>query len=66
MFGTYCNEPWRTVHYDGIGKLGPCCTFRGERPDSNTVDEYLNSEWLKNLKRDLLGGIQHPGCFNCW
>lgn len=66
MSDTYCNEPWRTVHYDEVGRLGPCCTYRGQRSTAISVDEYLNSTWLHNFRKDLLNGKRPPGCRNCW
>lgn len=63
---TYCNEPWRTVHYDEIGRLGPCCTYRGQRSTATSVDEYLKSSWLHNFRKDLLNGERPSGCRNCW
>jgi len=66
MSDTYCNEPWRTVHYDYDGKLGPCCTYRGERSNESSVKDYWNSEWLADFRRQLGEGVRHPGCKNCW
>ena len=49
---TYCNEPWKTIHYDQRGVMGPCCTYRGDRDESlESVKDYLKSDWLKELQR---------------
>ena len=66
MSDTYCNEPYRVVHFDYEGNLGPCCTYRGERSGITNIEEYWNSEWLKNLKQELGSGKKYPGCFTCW
>lgn len=66
MSDTYCNEPWRTAHYDEVGKLGPCCTYRGKRPDFTKIDDYWNSEWLQDFRKQLGDGVKVDGCFNCW
>jgi hypothetical protein len=63
---TYCNEPYRTVHYDGKGLLGPCCTYRGKRPNITNVEEYWSSEWLEDFRNLLNNGVRDPGCANCW
>lgn len=63
----YCPEPYRTVHYDNSGTPGPCCTFRGDRnKDLNNITDYLNSDWLANLKTQLENGERPAGCNNCW
>lgn len=67
MSKTYCNEAWRTVHFNEGGKLGPCCTFRGGRPDElETFQDYWNSEWLQKIRYKMQNGIQVDGCFNCY
>ena len=66
MSSTYCNEPWRTVHYDEQGRLGPCCTFRGQRSLDTTVEEYWNGTWLRDFRTSLLNGERPRGCRNCW
>jgi molybdenum cofactor biosynthesis enzyme MoaA len=67
MSSTYCNEPWKTVHYDNIGLLGPCCTYRGNRDTSSkSVQDYLDSGWLKELKRKMLNSERDAGCEACW
>jgi molybdenum cofactor biosynthesis enzyme MoaA len=67
MSNTYCNEPWKTIHYDNIGAIGPCCTYRGNRDTSlKSVQEYLDSDWLKELKHKMLNDERDAGCHNCW
>lgn len=63
---TYCNEPYRTVHYDHTGKLGPCCTYRGKRYTGTSVEEYWNSTWLQEFREQLNQGERPSGCGNCW
>jgi hypothetical protein len=64
---TYCNEPWRTIHYDDTATMGPCCTFRGGRnPDLHSVTEYWNSEWLADIRNKMLTGQRVAGCRNCY
>ena len=67
MSNTYCNEPWKTIHYDNVGAIGPCCTYRGNRDTSlKSVQEYLDSDWLKELKRKMLNSERDEGCHACW
>ena len=66
MSDLFCNQPYRTVHFDEAGLIGPCCTFRGKRDfDLHTIDEYLASDWLRDLKRDLAHGDMPIGCKQC-
>lgn len=67
MSSTYCNEPWKTIHYDNRGVMGPCCTYRGDRDESlESVKDYLKSDWLKELQRKMLNSERDAGCGNCW
>lgn len=61
-----CSEPFRQIHFDSRGNLGPCCQYMGERPNVENFEEYLNSDWLKNLKDSLDKGERISGCDFCW
>lgn len=63
---TFCTEPYKQIHFDSRGNLGPCCQYVGERPDVDNFDAYLQSDWLKKLKEDLGNGKKVPGCNFCW
>lgn len=63
---TNCSEPYRQIHFDSQGNLGPCCQYVGERPDVEGFDEYLKSDWLAQLKQKLKAGERVNGCDFCW
>ena len=63
---TFCTEPYKQIHFDSRGNLGPCCQFIGNRPEVQSIDEYLNSSWLNNLKEQLSSGTKIDGCAFCW
>ena len=64
---TYCNEAWRTVHFDEAGMIAPCCTFRGDRHTAfNSFQQYWNSEWLADVRNKMIVGETVPGCKNCY
>lgn len=63
---TFCTEPYKQIHFDSRGNLGPCCQFIGNRPDVQSIEEYLNSSWLNNLKEQLSNGTKVDGCAFCW
>lgn len=63
---TFCTEPYKQIHFDSRGNFGPCCQYIGPRPNVNGFDEYLNSNWLKDLKTSMLAGEKVKGCEFCW
>ena len=66
MSSLYCNQPYRTVHFNEAGQPGPCCTFRGQRSHNlHTIEDYLASDWLQQVKTDLNTGIWPTGCKQC-
>ena len=66
MSSLRCNQPYRTVHFNEAGQPGPCCTFRGQRADNlHTIEDYLASDWLEQVKTDLDTGIWPAGCKQC-
>jgi len=63
---TYCSEPYKQIHFDSRGNLGPCCQYIGERAEVKSFSQYLESNWLKNLKERLNAGERINGCEFCW
>ena len=63
---TFCTEPYKQIHFDSRGNLGPCCQFIGERPTVEGFEDYLNSSWLTELKEQLASGNRVSGCQFCW
>jgi pyruvate-formate lyase-activating enzyme len=63
---TFCSEPYKQIHFDSRGNLGPCCQYIGERPNIDNLKDYLNSKWLEDLKTRLDNGERVTGCQFCW
>jgi len=63
---TFCSEPYKQIHFDSRGNLGPCCQYIGERPNIDNFGDYLNSNWLEDLKTRLDNGERVSGCQFCW
>ena len=63
---TSCSEPYKQIHFDSKGNLGPCCQYVGDRPDTENFEDYLNSDWLAELKQKLNSGERVSGCDFCW
>tara|TARA_B110000977_G_scaffold109701_1_gene142750 strand:+ start:1517 stop:2662 length:1146 start_codon:yes stop_codon:yes gene_type:complete len=63
---TSCSEPYKQIHFDSKGNLGPCCQYVGDRLDTENFEDYLNSDWLAELKQKLDSGERVSGCDFCW
>lgn len=58
-----CPAPWSSVYYQ-INSPSPCHIIRNGHMNM-TMEEYVNSEWLANIKQQLLSGIRPAECKNC-
>lgn len=49
------------------GKINPCCDFVSSPYNINnhTVSEYMQSDFLQNIRNQMLNGQQVPGCEKC-
>lgn len=63
---TFCVAPWKSIFVNADKKLAPCCKFRGRKYDFNQIDQYFTSPELKQVREDLLNGVQNPHCKICW
>lgn len=63
---TFCTEPYKQIHFDSRGNIGPCCQYIGNRPEISGFDDYLKSKWLGDLKQRLNSGERISGCEFCW
>lgn len=68
----YCSLPWTNIDISPQGEISPCCKFKtslySNRPlniNSSTIDDYLNSHILKEVKRDFKEGKWPKGCERC-
>ena len=52
---TFCVEPWRQIHFDSEGRVGPCCFF--VRNDNVDID---------NVKKLMLNNDPVMGCRSCY
>ena len=58
-----CPAPWSNVYYQ-INSPSPCHLIRNGHMNM-TMEEYVNSEWLANIKQQLLSGIRPAECKSC-
>lgn len=68
----YCSLPWTNIDISPQGEMSPCCKFKSSlypnRPsniNSSSIDEYINSPTLKEVKRDFKEGKWPKGCERC-
>lgn len=60
---TFCSRPWNDVFLANKG-FSPCCMIKENNFDS--LQDYLTSDYLKEIKHSLLTGHKHPACKVCW
>lgn len=59
-----CYHPWVGLDISPQGGLKPCCKYTNNIAAS--LNEYNNSNELKDLRAQFLNGIKPPGCIRCW
>ena len=59
----FCPAPWNAMFYQ-VDKASVCCV--SEDKLKMTPDEFRKSQYLKQLKQDLLDGKKPSNCNNCW
>ncbi len=58
-----CPAPWAQVYYQ-INSPSPCHLIRNGHMNM-TMEEYINSEWLANIKQKMSSGIRPIECVSC-
>lgn len=64
---TFCDRLYTELHIEEDGSVTPCCVMPSNRfPMGDSVEEYLSGQPLKDVKKALFHGEQHPNCEWCW
>ena len=73
---TFCAAPWFRIRIDWDGKFRSCCEidatkskFTGKKEYSlndSTVHEFMTSDYLNYLRKELTQGNQLSECSRCW
>lgn len=65
---TFCPAPWFQIRNFNDGRKSPCCKITQTDPRSvdQSPKEYLSSEEIVSLKKDLHQGIRAKECSRCW
>ena len=67
----FCYSPWTNIDISPVGTMTPCCKFQPAEYDqlfnikSNNFDEYVNSNFLQQVKKDFTNGDWPQGCVRC-
>jgi radical SAM protein with 4Fe4S-binding SPASM domain len=68
----FCYAPWSNIDISPRGNISPCCKFQHEQynyPRHNIItsdlNEYTNSELLKEIKQDFVNDVWPRGCERC-
>jgi hypothetical protein len=68
---TFCYSPWTNIDFSPDGGISPCCKFRTGyykehfNVQDNTVEQYTQSNFLKEIKQQFSNGTWPMGCDRC-
>jgi len=70
MSDNKCILPWIAVDrnpktFKGKITFSPCCFYDGDK-QYDSVEEYWNSDEIKELRQSFINNEKHPGCTQCW
>jgi len=66
-----CMAPWTNIDISPLGNISPCCKFRMSHYDEKfnvaktQIEEYSNSNFLKNVKQEFTNNVWPKGCERC-
>lgn len=73
---TFCGAPWFAIRIRSNGSFAPCCElnsdfskFQGKKEynvDVNTIEEWINSDYVTYIKQELKNGNKIAECNMCW
>lgn len=68
---TICAVPWMHLNFEPNGKVVPCCLtsphnyFAGDL-NVDTIEKVWNSQNMKDLRKDMIAGIEPKICNKCF
>lgn len=73
---TFCGAPYFAIRIKSNGSFSPCCEFnstsskfQGKKEynvDTNTIEEWINSDYVKYIRQELKNGNKISECDMCW
>ena len=67
----FCYSPWTNIDIDPTGKITPCCKFQVKyyprvfNLQTDSVDDYVNSDFLQSIKDEFNKDQWPAGCERC-
>jgi MoaA/NifB/PqqE/SkfB family radical SAM enzyme len=70
-----CAFAWAGIEVSSVGGVRPCCVFEDDIKDNNgvpvnikthSISEIVNSNYLKNLRQQMLNNEKPAACAKCW
>jgi len=66
---TFCIYPWVHQYVGPMGDVKPCCVYTQEMQlgsmKENTLKEIWNNDTTKQMRLDMLNGVEVEGCAKC-
>jgi radical SAM protein with 4Fe4S-binding SPASM domain len=66
---TFCILPWVHQYVGPPGDVKPCCLYEQDMQigdlKQNTLEEIWNNDSTKQMRLDMLNGVELPGCAKC-
>lgn len=66
----FCVLPFNSVSISGTGELRQCCNAGHLGSplyvQNMTVEEMINSEYIQDIRQNLLDDVREPSCSRCW
>ena len=67
---SFCMLPWVSMHLTPDGKPLPCCIGSMDHADAIgrkdlSLNEMVNSEFMNELRKDMLAGVKNDMCASC-
>lgn len=71
---SFCVLPWTHMMVKHTGQIKPCCLWRGSETDGFSqpqqgdldIDESINSDDYRKLRKRFLAGDRPDACARCW
>ena len=72
---TFCAAPWFSMRNENSGQYRVCCYHKGnltefigrsEFDSNDSMDSWLNSDYMQYLRQQLDQGHRVPECRKCW
>ena len=72
---TFCTAPWFSVRNENSGEYRACCQHSIEKTEfqgrtkynsNESMESWLNSDYMQYLRKELTQGNQVAECHLCW